>query len=90
MARAPPAALGGDPLREAENDAFMASLGRCLDNVPAAQRASFVMRELYDLDTLTTSECLGVSQNNLYVLLHRARLRLRRCLEKSGFVGEKR
>jgi RNA polymerase sigma-70 factor (ECF subfamily) len=88
--REPPAAWGGDPLREAENDAFMDSLGRCLDNVPAAQRASFVMRELYDLDTLTTSERLGVSRNNLYVLLHRARLRLRRCLEKSGFVGEKR
>lgn len=87
--REPPSPWGGDPLRQLENDAFMDAVGHCLDNVPAAQRASFVMRELYDQDTTVTSEHLGVSQNNLYVLLHRARLRLRRCLEKSGFVVEK-
>ncbi|MDA3919416.1 MAG: sigma-70 family RNA polymerase sigma factor [Salinisphaera sp.] len=88
--REPPLAWGGDLLRQLENDAFMNAVGHCLDNVPAAQRASFVMRELYDQDITVTSERLGVSQNNLYVLLHRARLRLRRCLEKSGFVVEKR
>lgn len=88
--REPPADWGSDPLRQAENAAFLDAVAHCLDNVPPAQRASFLMRELYDLDTDVASERLGVSQNNLYVLLHRARLRLRRCLEQSGFVAEKR
>jgi len=88
--REPPAAWSDDPLRQAESDAFLNAVGHCLDNVPPAQRDSFVMRELHDLDTAVASQRLGVSQNNLYVLLHRARLHLRRCLEKGGFFGETR
>lgn len=85
--REPPAPWADEPLTQVQRDAFVAALGHCLNGVPQAQRASFVMRELEGLDAATASERLGVTSNNLYVLLHRARLRLRRCLEKSGFMA---
>lgn len=84
----PPGAWADEPMEQAQSDAFIMALGSCLNGVPGAQRTSFVMRELQGLDATAASEHLGVTPNNLYVLLHRARLRLRRCLEKSGFMGE--
>lgn len=87
--REPPGAWAYEPLQMVQRDAFMTALERCLEGVPDAQRASFIMRELHGLDTADASEQMGVTPNNLYVLLHRARLRLRRCLEKSGFMTEK-
>lgn len=86
--REPPGAWADEPLQKIQRDAFITALERCLEGVPDAQRVSFVMRELHGLDAAATSERLGVTSNNLYVLLHRARLRLRRCLEKSGFMAE--
>lgn len=86
--REPPAPWADEPLEQAQSHAFITALGSCLNGVPGAQRTSFVMRELQGLDATVASEHLGVTPNNLYVLLHRARLRLRRCLEKSGFMGE--
>lgn len=85
--REPPGAWAQDPVAQLQRDAFIDALGHCLDGVPPAQRTSFVMRELEGVDAAVASERLGVTPNNLYVLLHRARLRLRRCLEKSGFMA---
>lgn len=87
--REPPGAWVYEPLQMVQRDAFMTAVQHCLEGVPNAQRASFIMRELHGLDTAAASEQMGVTPNNLYVLLHRARLRLRRCLEKSGFMTEK-
>lgn len=87
--REPPGAWDDEPLQTIQRDAFMTALGRCLEGVPEAQRVSFVMRELHGLDAAAASEQLGVTPNNLYVLLHRARLRLRRCLERSGFMAKR-
>ncbi|MGB7756119.1 MAG: sigma-70 family RNA polymerase sigma factor [Salinisphaera sp.] len=87
--REPPGPWADEPLQQVQRDAFIAALGHCLDSVPDAQRASFIMRELHDLDAAAASKQMGVTSNNLYVLLHRARLRLRRCLEKSGFMAER-
>ncbi|MGN8200371.1 sigma-70 family RNA polymerase sigma factor [Salinisphaera sp. RV14] len=87
--REPPATWADEPLQQLQREAFITALGRCLDGVPEAQRDSFVMRELHGLDADAASAQMGVTPNNLYVLLHRARLRLRRCLEKSGFMAER-
>lgn len=80
-----PGYWGDDPLSTNEADAFMAALDRCLEGLSHAQRSSFVLRELDDIGVKSASECLGVSVNHLYVLLHRARLGLRRCLERHWF-----
>ena len=45
----------------------------------------FLMRELLDLDTPEICTELGISTNNCWVILHRARTRLRGCLEHNWF-----
>jgi RNA polymerase sigma-70 factor (ECF subfamily) len=43
------------------------------------------MREWLELDTDEICKETGVSATNLFVLLHRARLRLRECLQTHWF-----
>lgn len=86
--RSPPAAWDWDPLRQVQAEGFLAVLQQCLAALPTAQRECFELRELGEIETGDVSQLLGVSRNHLYVLLHRARLRLRRCLETHWFEGE--
>lgn len=86
--REPPGRWGRNPLDDAQCDAFMDTLAACLDGIPRAQRESFLLRELGELDAEAAGRLVGVTVNNLYVLLHRARLRLRRCLERTWFMRE--
>jgi len=41
------------------------------------------------MTTDEVSEVLGVTRNNVGVLLHRGRNRLRECLEQKGFTGSR-
>ncbi len=47
-------------------------------------RRSSVLREVEELDTEEICKVLDVTRTNLGVLLHRARARLRGCLENQG------
>jgi len=47
----------------------------------------FVMREVMDLETDDICAQLTITSNNLWVILHRARLTLRECLEKNWFAS---
>ena len=48
---------------------------------------AFVLREVEELDTEEICKILDVTPTNFGVLLHRARARLRACLEKKGIRG---
>lgn len=84
--REPPGHWGRNPLDEAQYDAFIDSVSQCLDGLPQSQREAFLLRELGTMDAAAVSQSMEVSMDNLYVLLHRARLRLRRCLERIWFT----
>jgi len=58
----------------------------CLEHLPARQGRAFMMREFMEMESEEICKILAVSLTNLHVLLHRARLRLRRCLENQWFV----
>lgn len=62
---------------------FMAALKLCISKLPPRCADAFVMREMEATDSNCIQETLGVSPSNFWVLLHRARLQLRLCLEKS-------
>ena len=62
-------------------------IGECLEGVPTKQRIAFVLRETEGLGTDELCKILDVSRTNLGVLLHRARNRLRECLEAKGVEG---
>jgi RNA polymerase sigma-70 factor (ECF subfamily) len=56
----------------------------CMDGLPVNQREAFVLREVEGFDTGEICKILDVSVTNFGVLMHRARARLRECLEAKG------
>jgi len=57
----------------------------CMNGLPVNQREAFVLREIEGLDTGEICKILDVSVTNFGVLMHRARARLRECLETKGW-----
>ena len=66
---------------------FFEVLEVCCDQLPAVQGRVFMMREWLDLDTEEICKEMQITSTNLWVLLHRARLRLRECLQTRWFKG---
>lgn len=60
----------------------------CLDHLPARQARVFMMREFIELESHEICAAAEITVSNLNVTLHRARLRLRECLENNWFVQE--
>ena len=83
-----PADWGGEPHARAESAEFAAALRRCLDALTPSVSRAFVLREMEGAAASDCAEALGVEPAHLAVLLYRARLRLRRCLEKGYFAPE--
>ena len=75
----------GNPERDLSQRQFFEVLELCTDKLPAAQGRAFMMREWLELSVEEICKELGVTSTNLYVLLHRARLRLRECMELNWF-----
>ena len=71
-----------------ESKEIGAAIGQCLEGLPPAQREVFVLREMEEVDTKDVCKILGVTVTNMSVLMHRARTRLRECIEKKG-LGRK-
>lgn len=82
-------AAWGQPEAVVQDSHFWRVFEACLDHLPPAQARVFMMREFIELDASEICASLNISTSNLHVLLHRARLRLRECLEKNWFVEEK-
>ena len=57
----------------------------CMGGLPLHQREAFVLREVEGLATDEICKILSISVTNFGVLIHRARARLRECLESKGW-----
>jgi RNA polymerase sigma-70 factor (ECF subfamily) len=66
---------------------FFDVLQACMDHLPPAQGRVFLMREWLELSTDEICKELQITATNLWVLLHRARLRLQQCLQQRWFDG---
>lgn len=64
---------------------FFEVLEACMEHLPPAQGRVFMMREWLELETDEICKELQISATNLWVMLHRARLRLRECLQLNWF-----
>jgi RNA polymerase sigma-70 factor (TIGR02943 family) len=84
------AARAADPFRldSLEQSEFMGILKRCLTGLPPKQAAVFVGRELNERNPEDLCKELGVSSTNLWVLMHRARLRLAECIRAKWAMGK--
>jgi len=75
----------GNPEQDLSSRQFMAVLDACTEKLPPMQARLFLMREWLELSSDEICKELGLTATNLYVQLHRARLRLRECLELNWF-----
>jgi RNA polymerase sigma-70 factor (ECF subfamily) len=64
---------------------FQEVLKDCLSGLPDKIAQVFLLREIDDIASEVICKDLGISPNNLWVMLHRARMGLRRCLQVHWF-----
>lgn len=79
----------GQPEKQLENQEFWLVMQLCLDNLPEATARIFTMREVLGLEVEEICKELNITPSNCWVVLHRARMALRLCLQKKWFQGDK-
>ena len=78
----------GDPHRTLGNNRFHDIFDACMELLPTQTARVFMMREFLGLETDEICKELNISTSNCWVVLYRARMRLRECLQKNWFGGE--
>ena len=78
----------GNPEKSLENKKFWAIFEMCSKLMPARTARVFMMREVMELTTEEICQELAITPTNLWVMLHRARLSLRECLEIKWFGNQ--
>ena len=80
-----PAEWSPNPGAEFDNGAFWKTFHDCASKLPKNVSRVFLLREMDDVSTDEICALLNITPNNLWVMLHRARMALRRCLEVNWF-----
>ena len=70
-----------------ESDEFYDILKRCITKLPEKTAAAFTMKNMDDLDTEEICKELNITPSNYWVMMHRAKLMLRECMEKNWFTA---
>jgi RNA polymerase sigma-70 factor (ECF subfamily) len=84
---APPADWG-DPENALSRGQFFDVMELCLEKLPPNTARVFMMREVMELESDEICKELTITANNLWVILYRARMALRECLEQNWFAGQ--
>lgn len=82
--RSPPQAWN-DPESALEQRRFWEAFEKCLAGLPAAAGRVFFRREVMGDDTSAICSAENITDSNCWVILHRARVALRACLERTWF-----
>jgi RNA polymerase sigma-70 factor (ECF subfamily) len=77
-----PVADWGDPEEVLVQDGFWKVLELCARILPERMYRAFVLREVEEMPVPDICGALSITESNCHVLLHRARLRLRGCLDE--------
>lgn len=67
-----------------EQQELQQAIRNCQDKLPAQHAAVFVLRFVEELTAEEICKELTITTSNYWVIVHRAKLQLRRCLEKHG------
>jgi RNA polymerase sigma-70 factor (ECF subfamily) len=78
-------ALWADPDGALEQAQFFRALERCLERLPARTARAFMMREHLGLETPEICKELDITPTHCWVMLYRARMTLRECLQQTWF-----
>ena len=77
-----------NPMKLYEQKEFMDVLYQCIAELPARQAEAFMRREIDGLSTEEICKELDITATNSWVILYRARMLLRSCLEKKWLDAE--
>ena len=77
----------GNPHTELELSQLRHILDECADRLKPAMAQIFSLREVAGMETDEICKELGITPTNCWVMLHRARVFMRQCLELNGFSG---
>jgi RNA polymerase sigma-70 factor (ECF subfamily) len=77
-----------DPDGALHQKQFLRALEACLAGLPARTSKAFLMREHMGMDTAEICKELGLTSTHCWVLLYRARMALRECLENTWFKAK--
>lgn len=76
------------PMESVKDDHFWRVFEICLTGLADNLSKIFMMREFLEMDSDEICSTLNISTSNLHVMLYRARIRLRECLENRWFKQE--
>ncbi len=68
-----------------ENEELNHALNECIDHLPEKYASVFKMKTIQHFETEEICKELEITSSNLWVIIHRARTQLRRCMEYNWF-----
>lgn len=74
-----------EPGASLDREEFWKTFRECSSKMPRNIATVFSLREVDGVESREICAMLNISENNLWVMLHRARMALRRCLETNWF-----
>lgn len=84
---ATPPAVWSDPEGSLQQEDFLTVFEACLKGLAGQSGRVFALREIMELEPEEICKDLGLTQSNYWVLMHRARLRLRQCVERGWMTA---
>jgi len=80
-----PQSWGNEAEKEIENTELKNALDACINKLPEKYRMVFLLKTVQQYETEEICNELDITPSNLWVIIHRARLQLRTCMEKNWF-----
>ena len=71
--------------KQIENEELRNQLEVCIDKLPEKYAMVFRMKTVQEFETEEICKELGITSSNLWVMIHRARTQLRKCMEDNWF-----
>jgi RNA polymerase sigma-70 factor, ECF subfamily len=72
---------GSNPEKLYEQKDFVEQVKHCLDKLPENLRQVFILKNVDNLSTDEICNALSINANNVWVILYRSRMRLRKCID---------
>lgn len=74
-----------DGSRELESKEFFMAFQKCVDAIKGKTNLAFTMKYIDEEDSDEICKALEISASNYWVMIHRAKIQLRDCLDKNWF-----
>jgi len=80
-----PSSWNNEIEKNIENEELTVALEKCLNKLPEKYAIVFRMKTIQEIETEDICKELDITSSNLWVIIHRARTQLRKCMEDNWF-----